>query len=78
MTVEYTAEEILANPLGRGVEPHQVTGIIVIVEYIDKTDGKLRLSWRTDVPTWRAYGMAGSVAEDARKGEMAWDDEDDE
>jgi hypothetical protein len=74
--ISYTAEEILAEPLGKAVKAHQVTGVIIVVEYIDESDGKLRLAWRTDVPTWRVLGMASSVVDDALNGEMAWHDGD--
>lgn len=59
------AGEVLADPLPEGVQPHQVTGLVVIAEYLDG-EGDLRLGWVSTVPAWRALGMLEAESAECR------------
>lgn len=60
-----TVDEALADPLPDGCEPYQVTGLIVIAEFLDG-DGELLLGWQRTVVSWRALGMLEAYASECR------------
>jgi hypothetical protein len=65
--MSHTVDSVLSEVLPDGVQPHQITAIAVVCEYVDENGDTLLAYQRNDeVGVWRHIGMLTATCDQWR------------